>query len=144
MSVDILLLITWKTWANLPLLDQRSADRLTSLLPELAIMHGATVLELAAVPTHVHMVAEMGLPIDVPILVQRLKGAPARLINLDRGTMNRIRWAPGYDARSISRRNLPDVRRYFDRQGEHHGMVLLARSSVSVPLARNRPRPHAC
>jgi putative transposase len=129
MAVDLLLFITWKAWRNLPLIDARTSMQLARCLPMLAEAERAALCELAIVATHVHVVVEVRPRFDVPGLLQRLKGASARLVNRGDGTRVLLRWAQGYDARTVSRRGLPAIRSYLDRQGEHHSQPLLARWS---------------
>jgi putative transposase len=145
MAVDILLLLTWKTHANLPLLDASSADHVAGLLPLLARKARADILELALVPTHVHAIVECDARVDVPRLMQYLKGASARLVNGEASGTARahLRWSEGYDARSVGRRDLYVLRRYLDGQGERHRTPLLVRWSaqerVSSPIPLSTP-----
>lgn len=129
MAHDLLLFVTWKTFGGLPILDEPWARRLVGLLPELARREEAQLIEVAVVPNHVHVVARSALRVDVPRLAQRMKGASARLLNLDRGTRLPIRWAPGYDARSVSRGDLPRVRTYFDGERTRHRVEWVVRWS---------------
>jgi REP element-mobilizing transposase RayT len=128
---DILLFATWKTWLAAPLIDVRVARQLQAILPLQAAKRGVRIVEAAMVPTHVHVVIEAGTTLDVPMVMQSLKGASARLINRDRDTRRLLRWERGYDVRSVGRASLPRVRVYLDRQGEHHGLPLVARWSVN-------------
>ena len=91
------------------------------MLPEIARRHGTRVIELGIVRNHVHVVVELPLRIDVPRLVQGLKGASARIANRD-GVMPRarLRWADGYDLRSLGVRDLRGAIRYVRLQAERH------------------------
>lgn len=131
MPHDYLVFITWKTWGSAPSLDDDMTAHLETALHRLAAAENATILELAVLPSHVHVVVEVSALNDLPRLVQRLKGASARFANRD-GWSSRgrtLRWDPGYDARTIARMALPDIRRYLDRQAEKHHMPMLARWS---------------
>jgi len=59
--------------------------------------------------------------LDIPGLVQGLKGASARIANRD-GLMPRakLRWADGYDLRSVGVRQLAGALQYVRTQAEHH------------------------
>ena len=72
-------------------------------------------------PNHVHAIVQLPPIIDIPRLVQGLKGASARIANRD-GLMPRarLRWADGYDLRSVGVRQLPNAVRYVSTQAEHH------------------------
>jgi len=79
------------------------------------------VIELGIVRNHVHLVIELSPRIDIPRLVQGLKGASARIANRD-GVMPRarLRWANGYDLRSLGTRDLSRAIRYVRTQAESH------------------------
>jgi len=129
MAIELLVLMTWTTWNREPRIDKPIADHLSRLLPLLAAKASSEMLDLAIVPTHVHVVIRVGGRFELPVLAQALKGASARLVNQSAHGCIALRWAAGYDARSIGRRQLPGYRSYLDRQGRHHGTSLLARWS---------------
>ncbi|TMQ53096.1 MAG: hypothetical protein E6K73_01795 [Candidatus Eisenbacteria bacterium] len=83
--------------------------------------HGTRVIELGIVRNHLHLVLELPPRVDVPRLVQGLKGASARIANRD-GVMPRarLRWADGYDLRSLSVRDLARAIRYVRTQATRH------------------------
>ncbi len=58
---------------------------------------------------------------NIPRLIQGLKGASARLANRD-GLMPRapLRWAEGYDLRSVGVRQLGTVLAYVENQAARH------------------------
>src|SRR5438034_1377594 len=87
-------MLTWTTLRRLPLIHSRAAAFLRRVLPEIARRHDARVIELGIVRNHVHLVLELPARVDIPRLVQGLKGASARIANRD-GIMlrARLRWA---------------------------------------------------
>jgi REP element-mobilizing transposase RayT len=131
MAGEILFLITWKTIENRPLVDATMADHLVGMLPKLAQLENATVLELAVIPDHVHAVVRTEFRPDLPALVQRLKGASSRLINRDTAPKTPLKWQPGYHVTSMGRQSLPYVRNYLDRQARKHGYSWQRRYSVA-------------
>jgi REP element-mobilizing transposase RayT len=145
MARDYLVFITWKTWASARSIDAELAGKLADALPRLAKLEHASLIEIAVMPNHVHVVAELRAIADVPRLAQRLKGATARFANRDGWTKTILRWDRDYDARTIGRGNLPIVRAYLDRQEAHHEMPLLARWSGTSPAEyyRNQLIPRA-
>jgi REP-associated tyrosine transposase len=96
------------------------------MLPEIARRHGTRVIELGVVQNHVHLVLELPPRVDVPRLVQGLKGASARIANRD-GVMPRarLRWADGYDLRSLGVRDLRRAIKYVRTQEERHPELAL-------------------
>ncbi len=131
MAHELLVFLTWKTFASARSIDGEIAGRLGEALHRLAAVEQASILELAVLPSHVHAVVEVSALSSLPRLVQRLKGASARFANRDRwSSRGRIlRWDPGYDARTVAPLALPQLRRYFDGQADHHRMPLLHRWS---------------
>ena len=129
MPVRLYALLTWTTLRRLPLIHPTAAAFLRRMLPEIARRHGTRVIEPGIVRNHVHIVLELPPRVDIPRLVQGLKGASARIANRD-GVMPRarLRWADGYDLRSLS---VPDLRRairYVRTQAERHPELALDQS----------------
>ena len=103
------------------MIDADCADFLRRFLPDAAGRHGATVVEAGLVSDHVHLVLLLSPVIDVPRLVQGLKGASARIANRD-GVVKggKLRWANGYDLRSVSPWGLQRVKEYVRTQQARH------------------------
>jgi REP element-mobilizing transposase RayT len=110
----------------LPLIHTAAATFLRRVLPEIARRHGTRVVDLGIVRNHLHLVVELPPRVDIPRLVQGLKGASARIANRD-GLMPRarLRWANGYDLRSLSVRDLKRAIRYVRRQSDRHPELAL-------------------
>jgi REP element-mobilizing transposase RayT len=133
----VYVLLTWTTRERQPLVTSQVEALLTRLLPRIARAHQANTLALGMVPDHVHMVLRLPLQIDIPRLVQALKGASSRIANRDHVADPRLAWANGYDLRSISVRALADVRAYVRNQKLRHGIVQVVAGS-RPPSARAR------
>ena len=153
MPVRLYALLTWTTLRRLPLIHSGAAAFLRRMLPEIARRHGTRVIELGIVRNHLHLVLELPPRVDVPRLVQGLKGASARIANRD-GVMPRarLRWADGYDLRSLSVRDLArgydtyghrrrDIRnsQWMSPRAESTGWAECAPSKKGAPPGRARP-----
>ncbi len=79
MPVRVYVHLTWTTLQRQPLINSEVADFLRRFLPKEAQRHGARVLEAGIVADHVHLVLQLLPVINIPRLVQGLKGASARL-----------------------------------------------------------------
>jgi REP-associated tyrosine transposase len=121
MPVRIYAHLSWTTFGRLPLIDAPISDFLRRFLLDESLRHGARVIELGVVRDHVHVVLELPPKYDVPRLVQGLKGASARVANRDGiAGHESLRWAQGYDLRSVSPRQLRDAVEYVRGQARHH------------------------
>ena len=121
MPVRLYALLTWTTLRRLPLIHPGAAAFLRRLLPKIAHRHATRILGIGIVRNHVHLVLELPPLVDVPRLVQGLKGASARIANRD-GVMPRakLQWASGYDLRSLGIRDVKRAITYVRRQDQRH------------------------
>ena len=150
MPVRLYALLTWTTLRRLPLIHPGAAAFLRRLLPEIARRHATRIIAVGIVRNHVHLVLELPAHVDTPRLVQGLKGASARIANRD-GVMPRakLRWATGYDLRSLGVRDLRRAVRYVRMQAERHPelafVVPRAESPGSAPVRpyRTHSQPSA-
>ena len=113
--------LTWTTLQRQPLINQTIADFLLGFLARECLRHSARLLQCGIVTDHVHIVLELGSTLNIPRLVQGLKGASARIANRD-GLSERapLRWAEGYDLRSVSVHQLQSVIEYVRGQSARH------------------------
>jgi REP element-mobilizing transposase RayT len=130
MPTLMLAMLTWTTWGRAPLIKAGHAAALAGLLPKLAEKGGAELTELSVVSNHVHTILRLGPRCDQSRLVQYMKVGSALLLNRLITGQGRIRWAEGYDLRSVDLRSLPQLRYYLNNQGRQHGVPLLVRWSL--------------
>ena len=130
MPAQIYVLLTWTTLRRTDVIDDIVAAFLRRFPPPVARRFGADVLALGAVSDHVHLLLFLPLVVDIPRLVPALKGASARVGNRDRvGSRGPLRWAQGYDLRSIGVRGVQRVTSYVAHQAEQHART----PQTSVP-----------
>ena len=68
-----------------------------------------------------HLVLRLPAVASIPRIVQGFKGASARLINKEHGAGGRpLKWASGYDLRSVSPGDLDRVIDYVRNQPRRH------------------------
>jgi len=120
-SVRLYAHLSWTTFARLPLIKPPIADFLRRFLLAEAKRHGVRVVALGVVQDHVHLVVQLPAAFDIPRLVQGLKGASARIANRDRiAEHESLRWAQGYDLRSLSIRQVWAAVEYVRNQAQRH------------------------
>ena len=121
MPVRLYAHLTWTTLQRQSLISPGVAEFLRRFLPREAQRHGARLIAAGIVADHVHLVVQLPAINNIPRLVQGLKGASARLVNRE-GLMPRapLRWAEGYDLRSVGVRQLGTVITYVSNQASRH------------------------
>jgi REP element-mobilizing transposase RayT len=115
-------LMTWTTRERQALITEKVAAFLKEILPGIAMRYGANLLETGVVNDHVHVLIRLPVRYDIPRLAQGLKGASARLVNQNRiaSRDQPLRWAQGYDVRTVSPRSLNHAREYVRGQLMRH------------------------
>jgi REP element-mobilizing transposase RayT len=78
------------------------------------------VIDVEILQTHVHMIVRTPPRLDLPRLVQFLKGGSSYAASRLPGNVLGLRWAPEYSATSIGPRQLATVRQYIRKQAQHH------------------------
>jgi REP-associated tyrosine transposase len=133
MPVRLYAMLTWTTLRRLPLINPEVAEFLGRMLPAIARRYEVAVLAVGVVQNHVHVVVQLPSRMDIPRLVQGLKGGSARIANRD-GLMPRapLRWANGYDLRSIGVRDLKRAVAYVRTQAHRHPELAIPESPGSA------------
>jgi len=118
--------LSWTTWARLPFINAAVAGFLKKFIPGECGRHGAHAIALGIAGDHVHVLLELPTVFNVPRLVQGLKGASARIINRDRiGGREVLRWAQGYDLRTVGPRHIRDAVEYVRGQERRHAAAIV-------------------
>lgn len=129
MPVRLYAMLTWTTLRRLPLINPGVATFLCRALPTIGQRYNVRVIAVGVVRNHVHVILQLPSRVDIPRLVQGLKGGTARIANRD-GLMPRapLRWADGYDLRSIGVRDLKRAIAYVRAQAERHPELAVGES----------------
>jgi REP element-mobilizing transposase RayT len=112
--------IHWNTVDRAPMIGPPERDVLRRFLPAEAQRHGAEVVACGMVNDHVHLLLRVPVTWDLPRIMQGLKGGSARVLNQNPDRSGRLKWAPGYNAKSVSPGVVPTVINYIKNQPKHH------------------------
>ncbi|MGH7676343.1 MAG: IS200/IS605 family transposase [Gemmatimonadales bacterium] len=142
MPFQLYVLVTWTTFTRARLITEEVAAFLRRFLPAEADRHGAQIVELSVVADDVHALLRLPQVVNIPRLLQGLKRASARVANRD-GVARpaTLRWAAGYDLRSIGPRHLQYAVRYLRAQRARHGEVVGGMGKVRSERPRERSVP---
>ncbi|HYL21509.1 MAG TPA: transposase [Gemmatimonadales bacterium] len=121
MPVRLYVHLTWTTLQRQALINRDVEAFLRRFLPRETQRHRARLLALGVVADHVHVVLRLAAVNNIPRMVQGFKGASARVVNGE-GLTSRapLRWAEGYDLRSVGVHQLRTVIEYVANQANRH------------------------
>jgi putative transposase len=121
MSAQLYVHLSWTTLDRRPMIGHSEARFLLRFIPAEAERHRCEVIATGIVSDHVHILIRVPHKFDLPCLVQGLKGASARLASMEAEiSRTGLRWAKGYDARTVSPDRLRSVADYVKQQGVRH------------------------
>ncbi len=81
--------------------------------------HRGRLITAGGIPDHLHFLASLHADISVAKAAQLMKSNTSRWLSRDKG-LRPFAWQEGYGAFTVSRSQVDRVRRYIDRQEEHH------------------------
>ena len=112
--------LAWTTRDRAPMIDAATRDFLSEFYRRTAAREKADIVALAILRTHVHMLVRTTPRIDIPRLVQFLKGGSSYAASRLPGNMLGLRWAREYSATTVGPRQLAAVIRYVEQQARRH------------------------
>ena len=112
--------ITWSTHRRQPMVDAPTRDSLSAYFQKIAKQERVTILRLAFLRTHVHLLVKSGPKVDLPRLMQLLKGGSSYAASRQPDNVLGLRWNPEYSATTVSPRLLAVADRYVATQDERH------------------------
>jgi len=81
---------------------------------------GGTLLEIGGVADHVHLLTRFKAAASVATMVRRIKTSSSKWMSDRSAGGPRFAWQTGYGAFSVSESQVGHVRRYIQKQEEHH------------------------
>jgi putative transposase len=126
--------LVWATWDRLPLVTAELRPAIYGCIQAECSGLGAEVVAIGGVEDHVHVLVRLPTTVSVAELVKQIKGASSHLVTHRLGKWGEFKWQGGYGAFTVSRSEVPIVRRYVLRQEEHH-------RAGSTDVVRELPPP---
>jgi len=77
-------------------------------------------LEINSVEDHIHLLCVLSRKMALMKLVEEIKTSTSKWLKSKGMTYRDFYWQSGYGAFSVSESRCPDVKRYIQRQDEHH------------------------
>ena len=112
--------LTWSTHNRLPMIDRETRDFLDAFFRRTVTQEKATIVALAMLKTHVHLLLRTGPKFDLSRLVQLLKGGSSYAASRQPGNKLGLRWNREYSVTSVSPRVVPTAIAYISSQSKRH------------------------
>lgn len=81
---------------------------------------GCTLIAAGAYYDHIHLLSIVDRKLSIPEFVSKVKSSSSFWIHKNIQGKNKFAWQRGYSSFSVSRSNIPAVKRYVQSQREHH------------------------
>ena len=120
---DLVVHIIFGTKDRLPLIDTALRREMHAYLGGIVKNLGGMPLTIGGVADHVHMLVELKPKIAVADAVEKIKSNSSNWVHAFGGMRRKSYWQGGYSAFSVSRSNVGRVRRYIEKQEQHHRRV---------------------
>lgn len=112
--------IIWSTKLRKPSLFRSFRFDLFNYLKSYASKKDITLDIVNGVEDHIHLLIRLKTTQSISEVVNLLKGASSRWINVNSDFEDKFQWQNGYGIFSISERDIPKVRNYIYNQEKHH------------------------
>jgi REP element-mobilizing transposase RayT len=96
------------------------AERLHPYLGGIARARACSPLAVGGTSDHVHLLIGLSRDLSPAELIRDLKANSSKWIRQTYPDLSQFAWQGGYGVFSVSQSNVDDVRRYIERQEEHH------------------------
>lgn len=112
--------LTWSTYRRMPMIDHPTRTFLDGFFRRTAIQERVTIVVMAFLRTHVHVLVQSGPRVDISRLVQLLKGGSSYAASRQPDNKLGLRWNREYSVTSVSPRLLQAAMDYITRQNRKH------------------------
>ena len=112
--------LTWSTHRRMPMIDGPTRTFLDEFFRRTMIKEDVTLVALAFLSSHVHLLVQCGSRIDLGHLVQLLKGGSSYAASRQPGNKLGLRWNRQYSVTSVSPKLLQVAIDYIERQNTRH------------------------
>lgn len=115
--------IIWSTKLRKPLLFRSFRFDLLKYLKKYSTENDITLDVVNGVEDHLHLLIRLKPTQSISSVVNLLKGASSRWINLNADLEEKFQWQNGYGVFSVSKKDISKVRSYIYNQEKHHKTV---------------------
>jgi putative transposase len=111
--------LVWATWNRQPFITEEIEPLLYRSMIAKATEMGCVTIAAGGYTEHAHILLKIPTVHSIALIVRALKGASSFLVS-HRERAAPFRWQSGYGAFTLRDTDVPVVKRYIQRQKEHH------------------------
>jgi putative transposase len=112
--------VIFSTKNRKPLIGPHAAPRLHEYIGGILRTHGCPLILGGGMPDHVHLLTSMSRDLSVAELVRLVKSNSSKWVHDSFPELGGFAWQKGHAAFAVSFSNVAAVRRYIEKQAEHH------------------------
>lgn len=112
--------IVFSTKLRQPLIDHQLRERLYAYFGGIVQSEGGTLIEIGGVEDHVHLLVGLKTTHSISDFMRVIKSNSSKWINEEQLVTNPFAWQEGYSVFTVSHSQIETVRKYLQRQEEHH------------------------
>ena len=128
----------WATWDRRDTIEARwEADLYAELRAE-CVRLKCLVRALNGIENHVHLLVDLPATIAIAEAIKQIKGASSLFVNDQLAPAEKFKWQHEYAAFSVSHWDVNKIRRYIERQKEHHARGTTIERLELPPLEQMR------
>lgn len=110
----------WSTKNRQPLIDPQWEPRLHAFIGGIIKEQECTPYAINGIADHVHVLFRFPSKLAISSTLKHIKFRSSRFVHEEISGMKSFDWQEGYGGFTISKTQVPSVRRYIERQKEHH------------------------
>ena len=110
----------WATWDREPMLEPDLEGPVHGCIRAEAQKLRCEPIAVGGTEDHVHLLVRLSATVSVAEVAKQVKGASSHLVTHVVAPMRGFKWQGTYGAFSVSQTDVPRIRRYIERQKEHH------------------------
>ena len=127
--------LTWSTHRRMPMIDGPTRNFLDEFFRRTIIKEDVTLVAVAFLRSHVHLLVRCGPRIDLGHLVQLLKGGSSYAASRQPDNKLGLRWNRQYSVTSVSPKLLRTAIDYIEGQNQKH-------PTETINTLKSEPRNH--
>ena len=113
----------WGTFKRLEMIDNEMEKDLRKIVNDKIVEKKSEMISFGCTSDHVHILVKQHPAVSVSEMIGEVKGYSSYVINKFKSPDFGFRWQRGFCAITISKKDLPWLKRYIKNQKDHHANI---------------------